>query len=759
MHLHTSTTGRLIACLTLLGSVACSELGDDPGTCAGDKCDDFFEPGTRTSCTDRDDERLVREAVLQLVDTLEVSPDALVGPGQTEIDSMDQFIAALPQKVRQQPLFMTETRAMARIYPRSERKRLRDGDPLAVREFVDRDGKWCTTVDGELGHCLEARVLLPSVSADVIGSFTTHPDSPAANRFEMAIFDPADSRLSLIDVQFLADLDGDGDIDPVVEKNPPTCMRCHGGFDGTVNYRFDPYRFWAYMTPFNEDVIRAGSIEASWYRSFLTRIDQGEDKLGQLAPLNDLDSMNDALGVETLQLAAEDAPVDFSGFDSPALNFSHQLLERNACRVGADLAERHDVETLKFAAAAALLGCDDIERYFARDQGYTIDVAARHFEAMQEGITGGRFDYDTFVAETRAKQGRLLHDRLSRRYDHFEEFAGQDIALSEMLGVATERAVDGHPPGFGITNFERFDKEIANARFVLEPLGVDVTNWSMAVDPAGQSHVEFLFPLYLQPMMLSVFRDILDERGVRSPLLDPIPGFCQDLNTGGDRPARQCRDFIRDNQQLLCTALEPLSQNAFAAMSGQRVDALQTQLFVNGTLYEVEDRVELEALAEDRARCISADELAVEALQALESKCGQCHNSGYDEGSPLLPFDDLIALETHYRRGESAAIRGLYFEESGDPMLIGTTFVSADKGPYEFEYVTLAERIWDRINRHPLKHGAMPPAANETGLVLNRLSEKQKAAIRGHQLQVLGAVTPDPSDPSCPDDSGGLPEL
>jgi hypothetical protein len=48
-----------------------------------------------------------------------------------------------------------------------------------------------------------------------------------------------------------------------------------------------------------------------------------------------------------------------------------------------------------------------------------------------------------------------------------------------------------------------------------------------------------------------------------------------------------------------------------------------------------------------------------------------------------------------------------------------------------FQYVSMADRIWDRVTRHPRQHGMMPQTRVP-------LTTDQKIAIRAHMLKVLG---------------------
>ncbi len=214
------------------------------------------------TCPDREPE--VRAAVVALLDQLRAGT-------RTDVTSVDSLVAALPPEVRENIIFLTETRSMAKIYPLFEKKKMAFAPTDSNAYSFQKEGnRWCSS-GGCDTLCGESRVLFTSREADFIGAFTTDPESPSRNRFELILFDPASSEMTMAEVKF----DGGP---PVVTMNPSSCKLCHQGRDESVNWRFDPYRFWAYVTPFQEDFLQNGSVETEWYLAFLDRIAAGEEK-------------------------------------------------------------------------------------------------------------------------------------------------------------------------------------------------------------------------------------------------------------------------------------------------------------------------------------------------------------------------------------------------------------------------------------------------------------------------------------------------
>src|SRR6185503_11917124 len=132
-------------------------------------------------------------------------------------------------EVRENIIFLTETRSMAKIYPLFEKKRMAfSATDSSAYSFHREDGRWCSTAADDT-HCVESRVLFTSREADFIGAFTTDPESPSKNRFELILFDPTSSVMTMAEVRFENGA-------PVVTTNPDSCRLCHQGRDGSINY-------------------------------------------------------------------------------------------------------------------------------------------------------------------------------------------------------------------------------------------------------------------------------------------------------------------------------------------------------------------------------------------------------------------------------------------------------------------------------------------------------------------------------------------
>ncbi len=706
--------------VSMLGATACSTdeqrapSGSD-ANCEGAKCDDgsqtSSDPSALTVCVDHPGAREIREEIQSLL-------EGIVDGSRSDVNSIAAFVAALPQETRENLMFMTHSRALARVHTYDEQRRLMLDTRPSEDRVIDPDTQsrqWCLTQDGEQTACVETRVLMVSKEADFVGSFTSNPASPSEGHFELSLFDPDTSEVTLFDLDF-------NDATPVVTKNPDKCMMCHQGDNGDINLRFDPYRAWSFITPFNEDNLRAGSVEAQWYLSLLRRIEDGaEPDLAALEPLNTLASVEAAMNDGTdVQLESLPSDVRFGGADTPGLNIAHQFLEKNACRTAKSFADRPDFEQIKYAALGGMIQCENLEEFWPTEGSFTREDAEAYFARRREGQGEAGFDLRVLQGETRAMQARLLSDKLSRRFDHFSEFVGPERAWAELEGSIFQTV--GRGPQFGISNFESSQSDVGKVRYMLEPLGVDVAQWSMAVDREHHAHVDFFRNISAQPVFIDVLKREFD--------LDAVTGSTFDLDDckrfhGGN----SCLRRIEGSREELCG---PLAERSREALLDHVVDP--SVVFAGAPrdvedfwYHDKDDVTELEQEAASLADATSDPaELRSQASGIYRENCTGCHddefdfeeNLKYSSGVPVLPLYAMADLELLFSN------QSLLEEQlEGDEM--GT---SSSGGRYEFEYISMADRIWDRITRHPLQHGTMP-------FDREPLSREDKVIIRAHMIQ------------------------
>lgn len=485
--------------------------------------------------------------------------------GRRNIQSVDAFLAALPEEMRQGMIFVADSRSLQE-----------------------------STVSAP-------RVLLKSPNSDVILSFGTDPSLRGWDAIEMTVWNGETAKLEMAELRFPEDtrderLRSGGRA--TVERNPQKCVVCHGE---DRNWVFDPYRVWGGHIPWSEDALNRGSIEVDWYKRFLNNVSEGQSRWRHLRPMETVQEIDAALAsTGRYQIKAPQSETTQPS-NTPSLDLSHQILIYNGCRVANELAERPDWESIKFAVAGATHGCNPLS--FLDADGTR--GAREFFEERGIGVdSDGNFSYDGLTADTVAKQSSLVADRVGRQQWIFEKYSdmGFEGAKAEISLAADNLLRKDREFTTGTNRFPGFEnsqREVTASRYLLEPLGVDVSRWSMAIDRETYSHVEF-------------FREISNAK----PIADVWAAADRDC----DKLAERSRAAL-----------------AGAATRQPRADA---EGYCPPTVLD------------DQA-VILARQLEPVALrggaQAVLGRCSGCHTSGA-LGAPKLPFGNMDELEDRIRR-------------------------------------------------------------------------------------------------------------
>ena len=582
-----------------------------------------------------------------------------------EIRSVDSLMAALPENVRRNFIPVTNSRSL-------QASNLPGGE---TRGYINKEGRRVEMKNGrEVQVCPEARVLFFSNDGDVTCSFTTHPGVRGGENVECMIFDSKTSKITPWELSF----PGDPQSNPAAaasanppashaEKNPSSCINCHGV---NTNYRLDPYRFWGDTMPFSEDMLRKGSYETECYNQLLDRIEAGEPRLRHLKPLNTKAEIQAALERDgQYQVKATRAAVTFAGQQSPALNLSHSFLEKNGCRTAAELVERPDWNKIKYAALGGFLNCGNTADFLPPSAK---DNADKFFADRNQGLKNGKFSEKALLNDTHKRQAELVNVKKARIAWQMSQYVGRAGAEKEMQEANEQRAPGSRGTGYGMTNFENYSTntvKMAKLRYLLEPLGVDVAQWSMAADRTNYAHADFLFSLQVQKPFLEIMekdlglpiKERLEQIGVRDF------ATCQDHEVPRGQPANTC-SFVMDSfAQDACPKLAQLSREALGEKPAT-VALEETDVCLDKEMLSTQAVGALEALGPDLTKKLGRD--------ILEQRCAMCHQDGL-MGAYQHPFHNPARLEDQL------------YSTRNDPM-------------------NLADQIWDRVNRPMASHGHMP---------------------------------------------------
>ncbi len=404
------------------------------------------------------------------------SVDSLLSKSESgNISSIDSFLEQLPESMKKDFVMMSDSRSFQR------------------------------------SDALNPRVLMKSPNSDVIITFNSHPsvngtEYPGSNKLEMMVWNGAEAKFDFIDVEFPSEEAGAarGQI-PKVTKNPQLCLNCHGGEEARPNW--DPYNFWAGQIPFNRDTIIKGTKESEDYLELLKRIEgtgtQNNTRLEKLMPTLSASDLTAALEYSSsFQLRTQSN----NSSDGPGVSMFDELTPKNQCRIAHSLKELPFINDLKYALAAVQKNCINIDQ-FVPEKVKTMSnkyFEDRGFATNEEG----KFEYDLLVDQTRDLQQGVFSDKRDRQFWVIEkEIRMRNPEIDSFKAAQTEfQALQN---GRSIENREVAGNAdpMAGFRYLLEPLGVRVDNWSMSIDPGTYSFADLFSSLY----QFGIFDEISDE--------------------------------------------------------------------------------------------------------------------------------------------------------------------------------------------------------------------------------------------------------
>ncbi len=402
--------------------------------------------------------------------------------------------------------------------------------PLSVRSsfiFV-ADSKSVQQADVD-----SPRVILKSPNAEVTVTFNTNPAHLGYDAVEMQLWNARAQRFELAEVRFPADSKDAalrGMNRPQVEREPAKCATCHQGPAGDRSMAhlsskpvMDPYRFWAGFVPFSEDRLNRGSVDVKWFKSYLDRVHGGAPRYRRIATKLTSVGLDKTLASRPSVQVPSAKSWSSQPVNTPGLDISHQFLILNGCRIVEELKRRPDWDTVKWFVAGSF-SCTDPTQFL--DEGRN-QQAKDWFTQRKTGLKSGRFDFDTLIAQTRARQNTLAEEREGRQLWFYEKQLGSVARAREQIALADRYNIRGKgrtgPSKIGsddnrhivsrsiFPTFETDYREVARMRYLLEPLGIEMNRWSMAIDPETYSHVEFFTEVESHPEIQSLIQETSNQ--------------------------------------------------------------------------------------------------------------------------------------------------------------------------------------------------------------------------------------------------------
>lgn len=567
-----------------------------------------------------------------------------------EVKTVDDFLGLLPEKMRNDMIFMANSRSLQKATVK---------DP---------------------------RVILKSPNSDVVVTFNLDPELPGYDMIEMQVWNNQTAKFELTELQFPADMKDRkfGDKHQIkhgkvtVEDDPQKCKKCHIGGRPI----WDPYRFWFGQVPFAEDALDKGSVDVDWYKKYLDDIASGRPRMRQLKPL----ITKEQIDAELAAKGRVQIPGAFSETtqprNTPALDLSHQLLNYNGCRIARELASRPDWDKIKYTVAGAVSKSCGSPDKFLDDQGN--QNATRYFEFRNIGSKDGKFDFNALVNDTHRRQWTLAFDRDDREQTWLKSQLGTDAKVDEELKLHRKNLLrqdaEFTTPLVRFPTFENTEYEASKSRYLLEPLGIKTNEWSMAFDPETYSHVEFMREIELAPPIQDVIREVQAKS-------QPPEEFCKNL-----------ADLSRAHMGSGPRAGSSANPATARSITGQEDPSKPCS------------RDQLEGAAVQQLHDTNYDLASRRVGAILSRRCQQCH---VDEaaylGAPEYPMDDvhelgrLICQKAKPKtKGIFSQILGRFFKHPPVTETTQTTQASPTKDS------TLGTRLWDRVSRAPDEQGMMP---------------------------------------------------
>jgi cytochrome c553 len=525
------------------------------------------------------------------------------------------------------------------------------------------------------------RVIMKSQQSGVMASFTGHGKKDGfrgTEKLEVIMWNGPQNRYDFYEVDFPEE-DPYKDSKkltkaekrPTVTQNPASCLNCHGSAVGTgdtvdskgevkmidgefgdkvldssnARPNWDPYNFWQGQLPFNRDTLFADSQEAKKYLNLIRKVEnkpapgqKPNPRLAALIPKVSADDLEKQLkNVKMIQLN------DYSNFDGPGVSMFDQSSRLNLCRIGMNLKKLPFYENIKFALKAAQNRCSPDAILPPEAKEY----ADKYFQ--KRGIKS----FKDLVDDTSKRQQSVAKDKEIRQRQTFTnlfkkenpKFSAKEI--EDMVNSEMNRR-------------QRENREIqsnaalmANMRFLLEPLGVQVDNWSMSIDSGTYS-----------------FADVLRlSSGAFSPSYEDCKSLSAKTNDVFFRPVADTKLMAQDDLKNL----------------------------LKKTCDDVPAIVDLTDFSLDLAKPLEAS--IKKEVSSTFMVCAACHGNGIN-GAPAIPFNNIDALTKEIRETSKLPNGGLGAsiinrinkpEGSKGHMPMGPQSLTSEQKKYVRDFIGLAK--------------------------------------------------------------------
>jgi hypothetical protein len=434
------------------------------------------------------------------------------------------------------------------------------------------------------------RVVLSSNDGRVRVTYSTLPNARGSNAVEISIWNPKTMTFDYKEIK------AKSPTTPLVaEQSPIACANCHGN-PPKPNLEA-PDRVPGAI-PFARETVVSDSPESQWYKSYLERMEERSPenfRFNVLRPDVSLEQYREreASG-PTIQVSALAQP-------SRPERYYQQSAELMRCFQANRLRQRANYDGLKYLLAGLKLGCNPAS--FMQD--WNFQAAQNYFQGRLPQLS---IPQGPRVEQFNALRNQLTQNTLERQVAGQRRAEGRQKAfwLQSYLNPS-QVDVDMQKNSTLIASSPKKAQSeaqgVADLRLLLEPLGVQVSRFSLSRDPfdynfGGSFESDYILDSDLEAIM--------QENTESAPACD----------------------FLAEKNR---TALEQL-----------RPKAEQFSLNICQQRQKIEDRIHVLASG---GFSITRSLIRQEAAKIMADKCLACHqsvsSSGTNIGSMAIPFDNI----------------------------------------------------------------------------------------------------------------------
>ena len=431
----------------------------------------------------------------------------------------------------------------------------------------------------QYGDDLNPRVILFCDSARLLVAYGNESSKQGYDTIEAIQFDDYTDTFAFREINFYATQS------PSYNESPASCIQCHRN---SLRPNWDSYDLWPgfYGGERDSGTIVFGSEEDKSFRSFLSAHEGKQDRYSPLIGMMKLD-----------QIKENDNGKDQKYSPIPDLGvLNSRISVLNFLKIMNEMKHLPFYRKYKFAALAAISGCDHIEAFIP--------------SSIRSGNKG--IDFSTVEVDTK----RTYRDYVIRKFRSQGNFSRGP--REHRVPLISDSAPFFDPKKQGLNGYDvALAEPIASLRYVMALQGKDIESWFLARDEGSYSFDDGGENEFQLSALLA--EDVLASD----------PEFTDDFQIAIDAESIKMLKF--KNKEIACGKLRVRSMQMLSSQNANRLLELKSP----------------EARWEDSG--------SYSTTSNTLNSCIRCHTSK-DGDAPAIPFDNPSELSASlrlpgYRRG------------------------------------------------------------------------------------------------------------